>query len=108
MSRPIRRIVPFAAAVATAAALAIPSSASAATTCKLSLKAARSMGPTYVTSVKGDRHPRQRHKCHEGLSELPPEKGKKGSLYDEGPRLLLLGRNGVRRARASRRSSPVT
>ena len=52
MSRPIRRIVPFAAAVVTAAALAIPASAGAATTCKLSLKTARSMGPTYVTLMK--------------------------------------------------------
>jgi hypothetical protein len=52
MSRPICRIVPFAAAVATAVALAIPASASAATTCKLSLKTARSMGPTYVTLMK--------------------------------------------------------
>jgi hypothetical protein len=52
MSRTIRRIVPFAAAVATAAALAIPASAGAATSCKLSLKTARGMGPTYVTSLK--------------------------------------------------------
>jgi hypothetical protein len=52
MSRTIRRIAPYAAAVATAAALALPASSGAATTCKLSLTAARHMGPTYVTSLK--------------------------------------------------------
>jgi hypothetical protein len=52
MSRLTRRIVPFAAAVATAAALAIPGSAGAATTCRISASAARHMGPTYVTLMK--------------------------------------------------------
>ncbi len=52
MSRPIRSFAPIVAAVATAAALALPAAAGAATTCKLSLKTARSMGPTYVTLMK--------------------------------------------------------
>jgi hypothetical protein len=52
MTPPFRRLVPFAAAVATAAALAAPASSGAATTCKLSLTQARHMGPTYVTLMK--------------------------------------------------------
>jgi hypothetical protein len=52
MSPTIRRLAPYAAAAATAAALALPASSGAATTCKLSLTTARHMGPTYVTSVK--------------------------------------------------------
>ena len=52
MTRPTRRLAPYVAAVATAAALAAPAAAGAATTCKLSLKTARGMGPTYVTLLK--------------------------------------------------------
>jgi hypothetical protein len=52
MTRPIRRLAPYVAAVATAAALAAPATSGAATTCKLSLSTARHMGPTYVTLLK--------------------------------------------------------
>ena len=52
MSQPFRRLAPYVAAVATAAAIAAPASSGAASTCKLSLKQARSMGPTYVTKLR--------------------------------------------------------
>jgi hypothetical protein len=52
MSRPLRRLAPCAAAVATAAAIALPASAGAASPCTLSLKAAQHMGPTYVTKLR--------------------------------------------------------
>jgi hypothetical protein len=52
MPQPLRRLAPYVAAVATAAALAVPASSGAASTCKLSLSQARHMGPTYVTLLK--------------------------------------------------------
>ena len=52
MFRPARRLVPYAAAVAAAVALAVPATSGAATTCKLSGSQQRHMGPTYVTVLK--------------------------------------------------------
>ena len=55
MSRPIRRIVPLAAAALTSALLIAPGVAGAATTttCKLSASASQKLGATYVTYATG-------------------------------------------------------
>ena len=55
MSRPIRRIVPLAAAALTSALLIVPGVSGAATTktCKLSGSAAQKLGATYVTYTTG-------------------------------------------------------
>ena len=51
MSRPIRRIVPF-AVIAIAAAVAMPSASSASSSCKIGDKESRTFGPTYVVKLR--------------------------------------------------------
>lgn len=55
MTRPIRRIAPFALAALSAVALAVPANSGAASTqtCKLSASDARKLGPTYVATTSG-------------------------------------------------------